>query len=310
MAGRGSGPEPAAPVVHPELLGAAFTAIHMGYLSRVAETDIFESAREPSAWISAQLAERAFGRAPYGMLVDLAGELAFAEPVDPPGPGDDAPTVRIPGGRLRSAPHAGDRGRDRMSRERAGQRARQSRGPRRAQALLDARLLPSLLRAVSRPGVARAPRARRHLAPPAPEHASSRHVLSCRGTAPGPCAPRTPSTTRPHPRRCRPCYRGPGFTGFTAPARAPDAGTRYPTTNGQCRALPGFPSVCPRASSSPERLRVVSCSPLTPRVTAAVGNRALSRAMGTGRRRAASPVRESARQKLVAALVTAFQQSA
>ncbi len=96
-AGRGSRGKHTKPAVSPNLLGAAFTAIHMGYLSRVAETQVLESAAEPSAWVSDLLATRAAAPIPYKVLVDMAGELAAAEPDDSPGPGDDAPTVRIAG---------------------------------------------------------------------------------------------------------------------------------------------------------------------------------------------------------------------
>lgn len=61
-----------------------------GYLARVVETELFAAAREPMPWLAELLGTRT--------AAEVARELAEAEPLGPPDPGDEhAVTWRVPG---------------------------------------------------------------------------------------------------------------------------------------------------------------------------------------------------------------------
>jgi hypothetical protein len=77
----------------------------LGYFARVTETDLFEPAREPAAWIARELQARARGESPWPNAVSkLAASLADREPSKRPDPENpDAVTWRVagPGGHVR-----------------------------------------------------------------------------------------------------------------------------------------------------------------------------------------------------------------
>lgn len=83
---------------HPELARA-------GYFARVAETELFEPAREPATWLGDELGSLGSDDSPWPAGVsELAGRLADGEPLERPDPGDaSAVSWRIagPGGHVR-----------------------------------------------------------------------------------------------------------------------------------------------------------------------------------------------------------------
>jgi hypothetical protein len=70
-----------------------------GYLARVVEAELFEPARQPAPWLALQLRERFADAGDWATaLAATCAELARAEPVAKPSPGDPAAsTWRIPG---------------------------------------------------------------------------------------------------------------------------------------------------------------------------------------------------------------------
>jgi hypothetical protein len=70
-----------------------------GYLARVVEVELFDPARTPAPWLRALLRERLGGdEDETAALTATCAELARAEPLDKPDPGDPAAaTWRIPG---------------------------------------------------------------------------------------------------------------------------------------------------------------------------------------------------------------------
>ena len=83
---------------HPELARA-------GYFARVAETELFEPAREPAAWLQDELRSLGSEGSPWPSgVTEVAGRLADGEPLERPDPGNaDAVSWRIagPGGHVR-----------------------------------------------------------------------------------------------------------------------------------------------------------------------------------------------------------------
>jgi hypothetical protein len=77
----------------------------LGYFMRVTETDLFEPAREPAAWLAEELQALTEGDSSWPEAVsELAASLADREPSERPGPDNpDAITWRIagPGGHVR-----------------------------------------------------------------------------------------------------------------------------------------------------------------------------------------------------------------
>lgn len=74
----------------------------LGYASRVAETEMFEPAREPMPWLAEMLAEPEEGKT-SGLAVTAAvcRDLAAAEPDGKPAPGEGSWRVPGPGGHVR-----------------------------------------------------------------------------------------------------------------------------------------------------------------------------------------------------------------
>lgn len=71
----------------------AAAVARLGYEARRAETQAFARAREPPAWLDAELSSRGAGAA-----VALSAELARREPEGPPDPADErAASWRVPG---------------------------------------------------------------------------------------------------------------------------------------------------------------------------------------------------------------------
>jgi hypothetical protein len=83
-------------------VGPDQVSIHLaelGYLCREVELEMFTPAREPADWLGEELADRAH-RSGGGRLeaaVELARELARAEPADRPDPEPETASWRIPG---------------------------------------------------------------------------------------------------------------------------------------------------------------------------------------------------------------------
>ena len=72
---------------------------HAGYQARVVEAEMFEPARVPADWVPAMLRERFARTLSWPQAVaDLCGDLARSEPLDRPGPDDEAAmSWRVPG---------------------------------------------------------------------------------------------------------------------------------------------------------------------------------------------------------------------
>lgn len=70
-----------------------------GYLARVVEVEMFDPAKQPSAWLAALRRERVDGVSdPIAALTAMCAEFARAEPVGKPHPDDPAAsTWRVPG---------------------------------------------------------------------------------------------------------------------------------------------------------------------------------------------------------------------
>jgi len=70
-----------------------------GYLARVVEADLFDPAKQPAAWLAAQLEERYAETGDWAAAIaGTCAELARAEPIGKPAPDDPAAaTWRVPG---------------------------------------------------------------------------------------------------------------------------------------------------------------------------------------------------------------------
>lgn len=89
----------------PETIEIAGDLARIGYLSRVAEAEMFEPAREAPSWLADMLRERRSdeGASWQEAAVAVSRELALAEPDERPDPGGEHPSWRVagPGGHVR-----------------------------------------------------------------------------------------------------------------------------------------------------------------------------------------------------------------
>ncbi len=82
----------------PETLKLAEALARLGYLGRLAETEMLEPARSPIEWLAERLEQAAGeGDSAAEAIVTVSRELALAEPEERPDPESGAPSWRIPG---------------------------------------------------------------------------------------------------------------------------------------------------------------------------------------------------------------------
>ena len=79
----------------PEAIELAASLARLGYLTRAAETELFEPARRRTPWLSRKLEDQ--GEAPAEAIVEVSRELARSELEDRPEPDGGAPSWRVPG---------------------------------------------------------------------------------------------------------------------------------------------------------------------------------------------------------------------
>jgi hypothetical protein len=74
----------------------------LGYVSRIAETEMFEPARRPMPWLAEMLAERGSSESDRAAAIgSVSLELAGEEPEEKPDPGQGSWRVPGPGGHVR-----------------------------------------------------------------------------------------------------------------------------------------------------------------------------------------------------------------